>query len=81
MQTELQAISSARTQYRANFKTMCMGANWDLCLGSCGVVLDRAFEHSNILVRDVQCMSEEIMVQKLVTQWRALDWSKVAHHA
>lgn len=78
MQTESQAIASARTQYRASFKTMSRGANWDLCLGSCGVVLDRAFEHQTILVRDVQCMAEETMVNKLVTQWRALDWSKVA---
>lgn len=77
-QTELQAISSSRTQYRAAFRQMAMGANWDLFLGSAGVVLDRAFEHQTILVRDVQSMSEETMVLKLSAQWRTLDWYKVA---
>lgn len=71
-QTELQAIASARTQYRAAFISMARGGNWDLFLGSCGVVLDRAFAHQCVLVRDVQCVTEDTMVIKLSAMLRTI---------
>lgn len=68
----MQVIASARMQYRAAFISMARGGNWDLFLGSAGVALDRAFEHQCVLVRDVQCLTEESMVIKLSAMFRTI---------
>lgn len=65
MQTKLNAINSARTQYRAAFKTMALGGDWHLYATRSGVTLDREGTHLVILVPHVQAMTEQTMVNSL----------------
>ncbi|WP_315127291.1 hypothetical protein [Comamonas antarctica] len=67
MQTEIQATQSARTQYRAAFKSMAAGGSWHLFQGCVGVILMRQEEGENrpILVADVQAKAEQTMVNAL----------------
>lgn len=73
MQTELDAINSARTQYRAAFKAMAFGGRWHVYRGSVGVILLMGADTTatlSILVSDVQGMTEEAMVNALSVNWR-----------
>lgn len=65
MQTEIQAINSARTQYRAAFKSMTLGGAWNVYQGAYGVLLDVAGMNLPILVHDVQAKAEQTMVNAL----------------
>ena len=74
-QTEAQAISSARTQYRAAFRTMAAsGERFHILAGSAGVLL--AAESAAIyrpmqrLVSDVHAMAEQTMVNALTVALR-----------
>ena len=72
MKTEIELTKSARGQYRAAFMQMARGGTYDLFFTPSGVTLDRAFEFPHIAVRDVQCMSEEKMVLKLLAILRSI---------
>lgn len=72
--TELQVIKSARGQYRAAFRQMANGGTWTLSRGVSGVVLHMDGEgraDAAPLVRNVQALSEEAMVNALSVAWRA----------
>lgn len=58
MQTKLNAINSARTQYRAAFKTMALGGDWNLYATKSGVTLDQNGTHLVVLVAHVQAIIE-----------------------
>jgi len=70
MLTELNAISSARTQYRAMFKNMAVsGVAWNLHRGTHNVVLLRADAHMDVplpvILANVHAMAEQTMVNAL----------------
>jgi len=70
MLTELNAINSARTQYRAMFKSMARaGVAWNIHRGSCNVVLLQQGAPMDvelpILLRNVHAMGEQTMVNAL----------------
>lgn len=74
MQTEIQAIQSARQQYRAAFRHMAMpGANYCIVSGLVGVVLLSVeyVEEQEILVECVQAKSEETMINALTLALRS----------
>jgi len=61
MSLPIGAENMARTAYRAMFKEMAMGGQWNLCQGLCNVVLlrDEETEDRPVLVHNVQAMCEE----------------------
>jgi len=68
--TELDAIKSARTQYRAMFKSMATsGVAWNLHTGHTNVVLLRSDAHMDVplpvIVSNVHAMAEQTMVNAL----------------
>lgn len=70
MITEEKAIASARTQYRAMFKTMAItGCAWNLHKGGSGAVLLQEGATMDvplpIIVRNVHAMAEQTMVNAL----------------
>lgn len=66
MNTEAQAIESARQQYRIAFRKMACGGKWNIYATRSGVSLDLdGCQFGEILVRDVQAMAEQTMVNAL----------------
>lgn len=70
MLTELNAINSARTQYRAMFASMARaGVPWNFHMGSCNVVLLQQGATMDVelpvILRNVHAMGEETMVNAL----------------
>ena len=66
MQTEIEAINSARTQYRAAYWSMAgSSARWHLCQGTAGVVLLSEPCEQPKLVANVHAMTEQTMVNAL----------------
>lgn len=78
MKTELELCASARWQYRAAFMQMARVGSHDLFFTPSGVTLDRSFAHPFVAIRDVQCMTEEIMVIKLSVAYRSARQDKLA---
>jgi hypothetical protein len=78
MKTELDLIKSARGQYRCAYKQMAREGSHDLFFTQSGVTLDRPFSFPNVAVRDVNCMTEDTMIAKLVVAYRAADQVKLA---
>lgn len=75
MPSEAQAIASARTQYRAMFRSMAASSvHWHLYGGSASVVLLREDAQMDVLlpiiVRHINAMSEQTMVNALSTALR-----------
>lgn len=72
MTTEIQAIQSARQQFRAAFRQMAAtGQRYDLTAGTCGPVLaPRGDLPGAVLVADVQGMAEQTMVNALAAAWK-----------
>lgn len=64
--SELDAIRSARAQYAAAFLSMACGGRWHIYRGVVGPVLtDDVPNDAAVLVRDIQGMSAEAMVNAL----------------
>lgn len=81
MLTEEKAISSARMQYRAMFRSMATsGVAWNLHRGTHNVVLLRADAQMDvplpIIVENVHAMAEHTMVMALSTAWKRAMWKK-----
>ena len=75
MLTEEKAIASARTQYRAMFKSMVTScAPWDIHRGASGAVLLMRGAPMDVelpvLVKNVHAMAEQTMVNALSVAWR-----------
>lgn len=75
MLTEIQAINTARTQYRAMFRTMAAGGRpWHLHRGSCNVVLLQEGATMDvdlpIILRNIHTMGEQSMVNALSAAMR-----------
>lgn len=78
--TEEKAIASARTQYRACFKSMSVsGVRWNLHRGSHNVVLLREDATMDvpleIIVSNVHAMAEQTMINALSAAVRRRAWA------
>lgn len=64
--TKIEAITSAKTQYRAAFRAMARGGKWNLSRLPDGLILDLAeYQHGPVLVENVQAMTEQTLIIKL----------------